>query len=140
MYKFSIQMTPFSLILNLLTHYFHKILDPIGSKFVKRAEPGYRIFDEVWGCSDVAFCWRGAPRFCQILIIQKSKWNSIIRTHIELFILKKYVWGGWFDQSLASFTLIAIWFLLPWHCSQSLGLIYCNNYLVHFIHTPLLYK
>ncbi len=40
-------MTPFSLILNLLTHYFHKILDPIGSKFISRAEPGYRIFDEV---------------------------------------------------------------------------------------------
>ncbi len=40
-------MTHFSLILNLLTHYFHKILDPIGSKFVSRAEPGYRIFDEV---------------------------------------------------------------------------------------------
>ncbi len=38
-------MTPFSLILILLTHYFHKILDPIGSKFVSRAEPGYRIFD-----------------------------------------------------------------------------------------------
>ncbi len=33
-------MTPFSLILNLLTHYFHKILNPIGSKFVSRAEPG----------------------------------------------------------------------------------------------------
>ncbi len=40
-------MTPFSLILNLLIHYFHKILDPIGSKFVSHAEPGYRIFDEV---------------------------------------------------------------------------------------------
>ncbi len=40
-------MTPFSLILNLLTHYFHKILDPIGPKFVSRAEPGYRVFDEV---------------------------------------------------------------------------------------------
>ncbi len=40
-------MTPFSLILNLLTHYFNKILHPIGSKFVSRAEPGYRIFDEV---------------------------------------------------------------------------------------------
>ncbi len=40
-------MTPFSLILNLLTHYFHKILDQIGSKFVSRTEPGYRIFDEV---------------------------------------------------------------------------------------------
>ncbi len=30
-----------SLILNLLTHYFHKILDPIGSKFESRSEPGY---------------------------------------------------------------------------------------------------
>ncbi len=40
-------MTPFTLILNLLTHYFHKILDPIGSKFVSRAEPGYGIFYEV---------------------------------------------------------------------------------------------
>ncbi len=39
-------MTLFSLILNLLTHYFHKILDPIGSKFVSRAEPRYRIFDD----------------------------------------------------------------------------------------------
>ncbi len=47
-------MTPFSLILNLLTHYFHKILDLIESKFESRAEPVYRIFDEVnpvppWG-------------------------------------------------------------------------------------------
>ncbi len=40
-------MTTFTLILNLLTHYFHKILDLIGSKFVSCAEPGYRIFDEV---------------------------------------------------------------------------------------------
>ncbi len=38
-------VTPFSLNLNLLTHYFHEILDLIGSKFVSRAEPGYRIFD-----------------------------------------------------------------------------------------------
>ncbi len=42
-------MIPFSLILNLLTHYFHKTLDPIGSKFVSRAEPRYRIFHEVQG-------------------------------------------------------------------------------------------
>ncbi len=34
-------MTPFSLILSLLTHYFHKILDSIGSKFVSRAVPEY---------------------------------------------------------------------------------------------------
>ncbi len=40
-------MTPFSLILNLLTHYFHQNFRSDWVKFVSHAEPRYQIFDEV---------------------------------------------------------------------------------------------
>ncbi len=45
--SFSIQLTSFPLILNLLTPHFYKSLDPIGSIFFSCAVPGYRKFYEV---------------------------------------------------------------------------------------------
>ncbi len=67
-------MSPFSLILNLLTDYFHKILDPIGSKFVTRAEPGYRIFDEVPPPSPPGngLIWKSDEVTCNICPFSKS--------------------------------------------------------------------
>ncbi len=45
---FLIQLTPFSLILDLLIPHFYKTLDPIGSNFILlRANPGYWKFGEV---------------------------------------------------------------------------------------------